>query len=65
METRTIIKIYVEGGVVTDCTSNDKDIEVQLIDYDNEPDSLENPETDLSDFGLHAIYQTNQGAVTL
>jgi hypothetical protein len=31
------IIIYVEGGNIQEILSSDKDIEIEIIDYDNEP----------------------------
>ena len=37
------ISIYVRGGMVTGVRSNiGADLEVEIVDYDNEPDTAEN-----------------------
>lgn len=35
------VAIYVSGGIVQAIRSNDKDLDIEIVDFDNEPEEAE------------------------
>jgi hypothetical protein len=55
------VLIFVEGGVVQGCTSNDKNLEVIIVDRDNleseeDPEEVENDITEEHPECVHDVY---------